>query len=1229
MAVVFDPHQKLPGNKITGEPGTVIGTKYRMLVPKNGPFYTGSLVVKSGGKILKLAADYVITHPYMTSMQRTGRATHGMIWIVNPNYTQNFTLDYHAVGIGVGTTAQITAERERNKDAFPSDCQWEMVIGDVYFPPVDIQFDWENWKGERELMTAIAAIGKKLTELPPIPDPIVINTYGFTNYEGNYSRGEVVYQNDASWKFAKKPSSPFYIIQGTNSYLKDYTLAMTFNLPSQVMSSVDNFELSLRSYWGNGFAGIHLRYVSGELQAILYCRDPNGGRYDYLNTPFASVAISTAAFFAKPFKVFVDNSWTNDTMTIRVVQDNATILDTTLDFKNPPASLTALWASQSIGVRLSKRTTDIRYWFYGDVGDTFSVDTMPGANVEKPDGSDVLTILKKYHELVDGLYRNAPAIAHVTDKNNPHGDDSYGRMRAIETNGIADDATLVYGRTQAQLATYVNGLSAKASDFTDKMLRTGADRTITGTFTMMPGLASVTSSKDNESKGVGTNLQVDDKAVRALARDNITVSAGNQPITFKAGGNSFVLYPDSRGLRWNNKIILDPTTVGQYLPGNSGGGDGIYYGANTTTVTITGNGIEAQPFILTFTPPDDSNVNTLALRLLTNDFGDSESLAATPALIKKLAQTFTGKLEKARAYINGVSLASSVTIDKYTLNLGKVENVSDAALPVSDAQATEFAKYAQVGHTHDASAFGIGSATTAKAGLIRYGGLVNDATLALDGSYVVQQLKDVATLESAKNDSDPNAVIDILRYGESGNGEIQAGVTFTGWMVTVKANNYFAGHDYAVPLATYNVAELFPANHEDVTLGIYVDIVDNKAVYVIKDNTDVAESETMTHIGDIFTEEDGIVSASVRNVTRLGDYRELSDHAADVSAHTPRIVSQADFGYTYNPDGVSWVGGSGAVNNVGSDWREFLPDGLTANVAGIPISGGFQTTLGAGVANWLNVTPLSTVKGVNVEFPTNNDAPSGDAVVHLLVYRKGDQFRTLSLGATTSGVNSPAGNRVNLALYGNWRKVTSKINSFTLGINESRYTTASSFDKLNPKITYNLTRGSNIVINGTATLLGYTINYTLTLGAAASTLAITRTDTSETSTIDITSRLADADIDIATLLNSPATPVYFGVGAMLNKAIQLKVSYTAGQFTAQHRYTSAMDYLNNYSELGRVRLYEGAFAGSGTTELKKKVIADNNAGAVGVGDGLPGYINFSGMELKQSGSNYKALVIRD
>ncbi|MGK7530241.1 hypothetical protein, partial [Salmonella enterica] len=136
----------------------------------------------------------------------------------------------------------------------------------------------------------------------------------------------------------------------------------------------------------------------------------------------------------------------------------------------------------------------------------------------------------------------------------------------------------------------------------------------------------------------------DPRVIRFIGRDSQTVNAGNNPITWQSGANQLILYPDSRGLEFNGKKLLDPTTVGPYLPGNESGGDGLFYGTSTATVTINGNGIQSVPFICTFVPPESDDLGLMAVRLLATEFGDREDLAATPALIKKLDQQFTGKL---------------------------------------------------------------------------------------------------------------------------------------------------------------------------------------------------------------------------------------------------------------------------------------------------------------------------------------------------------------------------------------------------------------------------------------------------------------------------------------------------------------------------------------------------------------------------------------------------------
>ncbi|HGU8245636.1 TPA: hypothetical protein ACNBKL_004987, partial [Escherichia coli] len=123
--------------------------------------------------------------------------------------------------------------------------------------------------------------------------------------------------------------------------------------------------------------------------------------------------------------------------------------------------------------------------------------------------------------------------------------------------------------------------------------------------------------------------------------------------------------------------------------------------------------------------------------------------------------------------------------------------------------------------------------------------------------------------------------------------------TYTDWMVTIKANDYFVGREYKVPLSTFNLAELFPATHEDAEFGVYVDAAGDAGKYIIYENPNTAETETMTKIGSIITSETGVVFVEIRNVTRLGEFRELGEHIEDDNAHIRRGMTQAEFGFTY------------------------------------------------------------------------------------------------------------------------------------------------------------------------------------------------------------------------------------------------------------------------------------------------------------------------------------------
>lgn len=1188
MAVVPDPHYQEPGNMQTGEAVTPIGTKYRMLFPAHAPFYTTSLVVKSGGKKLTLGDDYVITHAYVTGMARTGHVCHGGVWITNPKYQSGFTLDYHAIGIGEATAEMIAAEREANKDRYPVDCQWDNVIGDIYFPPVDIKFDWENWRGESELMEAIAEIGQKIATLPPIPDPMANNTA--TYVDNDLVEPNFTYDNAGGFVTNTNKADQYSILGSRRYSLGDYKFQATYTLPSYYSTTTTPYWwFTLIGYWGSPLCNASLELVNGNTFRFLITYDSS-----YKEETFVWATLPVGIdFFKKPFTVTIDRKRAARTIELTITQDSKVVLHSLMDMNNPPAEFAARFTQLGIASKLDRKT-DFRFRHISSIGDKVSFRALPGAVIVAPDGSDVLSILKKYHALVDQLYRGAPAHAHVPRKDNPHRD-TWGAIRALENNGIASDATLVYGKTQPQLTDYVNNLLPKLSTLANKLLRLPtAAQSINGTFGMKPGLTSITSAVGtDESEGVGAQFTVDPRVIRFIGRDSQTVNAGNNPITWQGGANQLILYPDSRGLEFNGKKLLDPTTVGPYLPGNESGGDGLFYGTSTATVTINGNGIQSVPFICTFVPPESDDLGLMAVRLLATEFGDREDLAATPALIKKLDQQFTGKLVAVKSYINDMPLTSSIYIDKTNFGLSNVQNIPDVQLPISPLQRAELDKYAVVGHKHTSAAFGIKRATTTEFGLVQFGTVVDDATLALDGGEVIRQADAITEIEKVAKTVDSGASINIIRYGLPGTDIIENGITYTDWMVTIKANDYFVGREYKVPLSTFNLAELFPATHEDAEFGVYVDAAGDDGKYIIYENPNTAETETMTKIGSIITSETGVVFVEIRNVTRLGEFRELGEHIEDDNAHIRRGMTQAEFGFTYGTGGPVWSTGAPGTKRIDADWRYAQASSYTpmlkADYDPAADKWTFKTT-SLSVTDYRfvhNTFPMFQNNGITATWtPLTATADSVlETVIGCCHHSATFMHRISVLVARTAGrITTPGGVSTYAGIAVNYGRAAQVV----IGLNG---VTGSGHDwtALNPSVRFSHARTADgISFVGTINIDSKTINFELTLTATTKTLKYTLQSTGESWTEDLSTRLRPDYIDLTNLITDPSTPIYHGMGGLFSSDTEARLTYANLNTmpTKNRYYATFLDYAINYSGLNRARFFTGVVdAGSTINEM--------------------------------------------
>ena len=1440
MAVVLDPHFKKPGNKITGEAVAVIGTKYRMLVPAHAPFFTTSLVVKSGGKILTLGDDYVTTHPYETGMLRTAYLIHGMIWIVNDKYKSNFTVDYHAVGCGQATQQQITAERELNKDKYPSACQWDTVIGDVYFPPVDIQFDWENWKGELELMQAIAGLGDSLGEVVSRLNPIARNTLDL-EYRANSkvitSEQYAAYDNKGG--FTYNTARHRYSLSYKTATFNDYALSVKHRIPAILpdMTKLNpNEQIDWMLCYANGGASIlRLQLKQRKISLVLTVAIGSGStNYDYT---------LINGLTDDELKNDIDFSVTRQPgngVYVIVVKTNKQTMDYTFNADTPPDEFSAGYSKTDVAKWL-KFKTNINLNWYAAENDYIQIRSLPGA--PEPDiDNDVYQLIVKYHQLVEQLYRNAPAHEHVTRKDNPH-TDTWGPIRALELNGIASDAALAYGKTKQQLTDYVNAKYPTQATLTaqKKLLRESASKNVNGTITTLPGFTSFTTEVDpvsmskyvspyfsesyvssghryhgalrytgtkngfsanfnavpanlqdidfivtgrktasgNEAVGrvglrfyenpgsnsgkfveitgqiwggtltisltlngygsplpsvryisqapnpaipdgdftlrfqlkrtgnvfdvvitvngktysgrinfdnmdaalealenqhhfkslinnvadavtissqnkgntvtikkapdvvdetrLGAQFVVDPKSIKFIGQGSTDVNVGNNPVTFQAGTNQLVLYPDDRGLLWRGKKLLDPTTVAPYLPGNTAGGTGLFYASSTTTVTITGSGIKASPFVATFILPTATDTTALAAWQLTDEFGTAENLAATPALIEKLDAEFTGKLVAVKSYINDMQLTSSVTIDKITFGLGNVANTPDVDLPISTAQRTELDKYSPKVHQHPFTAFGTGNATTAQRGLIKFGLDVDDATLALDGSVVMAQTSQIEKLERAVSGVDSEARLDIIRFGESGNDLIDVTVKDK-ILVTLPASTYFIGGEtYDVPLMTINVSERFPKLNTEIYAGIFVDIVDNKAKYIIHDSYSQAETDTMTRVGLIGVNDiSEVFVTEMRNVTRLGDFRELKDHKADDNAHIQRSASRAALGLANLTVGAPcWASGLQAVVRCEADWR-YVVDGQYKALDGVKYDQLASKWIfdAKGVSDNLHgfihsMFPAFKNAGMRVSWETESNAKTGTVLETVLgCWKNTDgEFMRLSLLITrgyrltdSNGEYCYTGFGLN---FGSGKSVV-------LGFTPTKRVTPAPWNTLQPDVTFTHTRAANnaITFNATLTLAGTTYTIVVFLSATDKYVSCTAAG-GATQKIPLTDRLTG--FNIAPIVNDPYTPIYYGLGGLYEDEVRANIRSTADSATANKVYGTLLDYISNYSSLNRVRVMELTGVSSDPETLNALVATEfNNNLADYAALPIPPYLNKERvMSFIDTNNKVQAVIIRD
>ena len=151
---LFDPHGVDAKCLISNESRAVpaLGGRFRCIIPSAAPFYRKGAVVKVGARVLKEGIDFYFGHQYIRGTHQTAQMIYGSILILDATVTTPVTLSYQTLGGQYTVTDARITQYLANELTDPIAASWESVMGnDLYFPPVDIAYDIDNWSGENEL----------------------------------------------------------------------------------------------------------------------------------------------------------------------------------------------------------------------------------------------------------------------------------------------------------------------------------------------------------------------------------------------------------------------------------------------------------------------------------------------------------------------------------------------------------------------------------------------------------------------------------------------------------------------------------------------------------------------------------------------------------------------------------------------------------------------------------------------------------------------------------------------------------------------------------------------------------------------------------------------------------------------------------------------------------------------------------------------------------------------
>lgn len=486
---------------------------------------------------------------------------------------------------------------------------------------------------------------------------------------------------------------------------------------------------------------------------------------------------------------------------------------------------------------------------------------------------------------------------HLNDFNNPHNVKHF-HIGALHEAAAAVNALKAYGKDINQLAQYVRDTGINQSHL-ENYVKRSVENTITGDIVLKDGRCIIT-GKDGVKRAV---IDISSGNIKIISHGNVTLTSdkdktndgsaklvsGTNALELRSGGKSY----DS--LYYNNQLVLNTENLSANIP-NTGGQSFIVNHITSPSFRFTGNGTRENPLSGVITPPQAAPGLPGVVMLSIDVEDNTYDTVATPKLVSDLTDDANEKVPASRT-INGMGLYTDVTINKFTFNLGNVDNTSDLDKPLTKEAQAMLDRLALKGHTHTAADLVMSNATYTEYGGARgidprFGGTEGTGILACYGG---KYYEDLIRQELAIEKSLPAKVINAKKFFFTNDGGFLnqgAGVV----NASTESRYYCNRKWYTIPMQSIDINALIPKPWNGKKFYIYVTSKDN-GKFVVTDGKQ-PDDEFKTRLVELVCDLNGnIIKFNAQNtVLRLGSFREMTDHIKDKTAHGFSVPTLAKMG---------------------------------------------------------------------------------------------------------------------------------------------------------------------------------------------------------------------------------------------------------------------------------------------------------------------------------------------